>query len=282
MLCVIKEIYTAYTSFICICVFYSLKIVVHLNIYVSNPQVSTAFEGTSLGSFPTCRGSPTKKYKMLIPHPSPVLMHSSDEFVGCESWRFTYQEKQKTVFPQTNIYRKCFSPRWEARYLFHGKKLCGETSSFQPNLTWKCWDGNSGSEKVGWSSKIFVKGLHSASSRHQSMMDPWGLNPWVVKPVGARSNYRWPDKWVVGVITTLLVGGITPVLSDIGPILCHHIFSISTGEPKFGQNIWTRHYFCKTNIDFVGSSLYEDILTKKNTKFVGLTSAVCSKIGQNH
>lgn len=85
MLCVIKEIYTAYTSFICICVFYSLKIVVHLNIYVSNPQVSTAFEGTSLGSFPTCRGSPTKKYKMLIPHPSPVLMHSSDEFVGCES-----------------------------------------------------------------------------------------------------------------------------------------------------------------------------------------------------
>lgn len=110
MLCVIKEIYTAYTSFICICVFYSLKIVVHLNIYVSNPQVSTAFEGTSLGSFPTCRGSPTKKYKMLIPHPSPVLMHSSDEFVGCESWRFTYQEKQKTVFPQTNIYTEMLFP----------------------------------------------------------------------------------------------------------------------------------------------------------------------------
>lgn len=186
MLCVIKEIYTAYTSFICICVFYSLKIVVHLNIYVSNPQVSTAFEGTSLGSFPTCRGSPTKKYKMLIPHPSPVLMHSSDEFVGCESWRFTYQEKQKTVFPQTNIYTEMLFPSLGSSLPLPGKKLCGETSR-EPNLTWKCWDGNSGSEKVGWSSKIFVKGLHSVSSRHQSMMDPWGFSKWVVKPVGAQA-----------------------------------------------------------------------------------------------
>ena len=36
-----------------------------------------------------------------------------------------------------------------------------------------------------------TKGLDSASARHQSMMDPWGLNPWVVKPVGQRSNYEW-------------------------------------------------------------------------------------------
>ena len=52
MLCVIKEIYSVYTSFICICVVYSLKIVVHLNIYVSNPQVSTAFEGHRLAASP--------------------------------------------------------------------------------------------------------------------------------------------------------------------------------------------------------------------------------------
>ena len=180
MLCVIKEIYTVYTSFICICVFYSLKIVVHLNIYVSNPQVSTAFEGTSLGSFPTCRGSPTKKYKMLIPHPSPVLMHSSDEFVGCESWRFTPL--------------KCFSPRWEARYLFIGKSYVVKLPG-KPNLTWKCWDGNSGSEKVGWSSYLQTPSLQHQGARFSFFASPINDGSLRFEPVGGETRGAKKQLW---------------------------------------------------------------------------------------
>jgi len=36
------------------------------------------------------------------------------------------KKNRKLYFLEQTSTRKCFSPRWEARYLFHGKNLCGE------------------------------------------------------------------------------------------------------------------------------------------------------------
>ena len=81
MLCVIKEIYSVYTSFICNCTggFYSLKLWFIWTFTSQTHKFQLHLKGHRLKQLPHLNRSPTKKSKTLIPHPSPVLMRSSDE-----------------------------------------------------------------------------------------------------------------------------------------------------------------------------------------------------------
>ena len=194
MLCVIKEIYTVYTSFICICGFYSLKIVVHLNIYVSNPQVSTAFEeDIAWSSFPTLI-VPLQKCKTLIPHPSSKPFQWWKLAVTVEGLRT--KKKQKTVFPQTNIYTEMLFPSLESSLPVPGKSYVVKTSREQRTLPENAGTETSGSEKVGSEVRIFKllpetpRGCIQLLHVTNQWWIPERFSKWVVNPWGA-SNYEW-------------------------------------------------------------------------------------------
>ena len=182
MLCVIKEIYSVYTSFICNCTggFYSLKLWFIWTFTSQTHKFQLHLKGHRLKQLPHLNRSPTKKSKTLIPHPSPVLMRSSDE----SNWLWKLK-----VYPTEMLF-----PSLGSSLPLHWEKLCGETSR-EPNLTWKCWDGNLRIRKSRVkfvSSGTFPKHQGAAFSFFTSPINDGSLRffrGWWTR--GAPSNYEW-------------------------------------------------------------------------------------------